>query len=177
MHKIGMHKIDMHKFGLHKFGLAAALALATTFGATASQAQTDTKTDTGVKVGVLTCNVSSGWGVIFGSTRDLRCIYQPVKGRTEHYIGHITKYGVDIGYTQAGIMVWAVFAPTSDLTPGGLSGQFDGVAASATVGVGAGVNALLGGSDRSVSLQPVSIEGNTGLNIAGGVAQMRLRHG
>jgi hypothetical protein len=160
----------MRRIGL-AFG-AAALAVGVSL-ASASDAQTDAS----VKVGVLTCNVSSGWGVIFGSTRDLRCVYSPVKGRTEHYIGHISKYGVDIGYTQAGVMVWAVFAPTNDLTPGALSGGYGGVAANATVGVGGGVNALVGGSDRSISLQPVSVEGNTGLNIAGGVAEMRLRHG
>lgn len=160
----------MNKIGL-AFG-AALVALTATFGAGASQAQ-----DAGVKVGMLSCNVSSGWGVIFGSTRDLKCTYQPVKGQVEHYFGHISKFGVDIGYTQGGVMVWAVFAPASDLAPGALSGQYVGATASATVGVGAGVNALVGGLNRSVSLQPVSIEGNTGLNVAGGVASMTLKHG
>ena len=160
----------MNKIG-STFG-AALIAIAATLGATASQAQ-----EAGVKVGMLSCNVSSGWGVIFGSSRDLKCVYQPVKGQTEHYFGHISKFGVDIGYTQAGIMVWAVLAPASDLAPGALAGQYVGATASATVGVGAGVNALIGGLNRSVSLQPVSIEGNTGLNVAGGVASMTLKHG
>ena len=152
---------------------AAAFAVAATFGSTASYAQSDA----GVKVGMLSCNVSSGWGVIFGSTRDLKCTYQPVKGATEHYFGHISKFGVDIGYTQGGVMVWAVLAPSSDVAPGALSGEYVGATASATVGVGAGVNALVGGLNRSISLQPVSIEGNTGLNVAGGVASMTLKHG
>jgi len=160
----------MNKIG-SAFG-AALIAMAATLGATTSQAE-----EAGMKVGMLSCNVSSGWGVIFGSTRELKCVYQPVKGRTEHYFGHISKFGVDIGYTQGGVMVWAVLAPTSDLAPGALSGQYVGATASATVGVGAGVNALVGGLNRSVSLQPVSIEGNTGLNVAGGVASMRLKHG
>jgi hypothetical protein len=159
----------MNKIAL-SFG-AAAFAVAAAFGTNASEAQ-----DAGVKVGMLTCNVSSGWGVVFGSTRELRCSYQPVKGVTEHYFGHISKFGVDIGYTQGGVMVWAVFAPSSDLRPGALSGEYIGGTASATVGIGAGVNALVGGLNRSISLQPVSIEGNTGLNVAGGVASMRLRH-
>jgi len=160
---------------MKKIGLAcgaAALVVAAAFG-TAAYADTEA----GVKVGMLTCNVSSGWGVVLGSTRDLRCVYQPVKGKTEHYFGHISKFGVDIGYTQGGIMVWAVLAPSSDMAPGALSGEYIGATASATVGVGAGVNALVGGLNRSVSLQPVSIEGNTGLNVAGGVAAMNLRHG
>jgi hypothetical protein len=163
--------LTMNKVGLG-FG-AAALAIAAALGNTDAYAQSDA----GVKVGALTCNVSSGWGVIFGSTRELRCIYRPVKGRPEHYFGHISKFGVDIGYTEGGVMVWAVFAPSSDLAPGALSGRYAGATASATVGVGAGVNALVGGFNRSISLQPVSIEGNTGLNVAGGVAAMRLRHG
>ncbi|HTW33182.1 MAG TPA: DUF992 domain-containing protein [Rhizomicrobium sp.] len=161
----------MSKIGLG-FG-AAALAVAVALSATGAYAQSDA----GVKVGMLACNVSSGWGVIFGSTRDVHCTYQPVKGQLEHYYGHISKFGVDIGYTKGGVMVWAVFAPTSDLESGALSGRYVGATASATVGVGAGVNALVGGMRRSVSLQPVSIEGNTGLNVAGGVAEMTLKHG
>lgn len=149
---------------------AAALALAAVLGTVSAYAQPVA----GVKVGVLTCNVSSGWGVVFGSTRELRCAYQPVKGQAEHYFGHISKFGIDIGYTEDGVIIWAVFAPTSDLAPGSLSGGYAGATASATVGVGAGVNALIGGFHRSVSLQPVSIEGNAGLNVAGGIAAMRL---
>jgi len=160
----------MKKIGLG-FGVAA-LALASVLSTTDVYAQTTP----GVKAGVLACNVSSGWGVVFGSSRDLRCTYQPVKGGAEHYFGHISKFGIDVGYTKGGVMVWAVFAPTSDLAPGSLSGTYAGATASATVGVGAGVNALIGGMQRSVALQPVSIEGNTGLNVAGGVAAMTLKH-
>ena len=98
------------------------------------------------------------------------------KGAFEHYTGHISKFGVDIGYTQAGIMVWAVFAPASAPTSGALDGDYAGATASATVGVGVGANALAGGFQNSVALQPVSIEGNTGLNIAAGVAGLTLRY-
>ncbi len=130
----------------------------------------------GIKIGMLTCNVSSGWGVIFGSTRDLRCNYQPVKGSIEHYTGHISKFGIDIGYTQGGVIVWAVFAPTTDLASGSLDGDYGGATAGASVGIGADVHALVGGFHKTISLQPVSIEGNTGLNVAAGIAQMRLRY-
>jgi len=155
-----------------KIGLvagAAALVIAGMLGGTAARAQGD------VKAGVLTCSVSSGWGFIFGSTRDVRCTYQGMKGGIEYYSGHISKFGVDVGYTRAGVMVWGVFAPASTLAPGVLAGHYAGATASATVGVGMGANALIGGFKRSVSLQPVSIEGNTGLNIAAGVADMTLR--
>jgi len=147
---------------------AAALVTGGLLGSEQAKAQT------GVKVGVLTCNVASGWGFVFGSSRDVRCSYQPANGHLEHYTGHISKFGVDIGYTQAGVMVWAVFAPTSNLGHGALSGDYGGATAGATVGVGAGLNALIGGFKHSVALQPVSIEGNTGLNVAAGIAEMGL---
>ena len=158
----------MRKIGLAAAALAAGLSLAT-----ASEAEQGS----GVKVGVLTCNVSSGWGVIFGSTRDLRCVYHAVNGRTEHYLGRISKYGVDIGYTKAGVMVWAVFAPTQDLEPGALTGTYGGATAGAAVAVGGNVNVLAGGLRDSIALQPLSLEGETGLNVAAGVAELHLRHG
>lgn len=133
--------------------------------------------DAGVKIGTLTCNVSSGWGFVFGSSRDMRCSYQSVRGTVEHYTGRIAKFGVDIGYTREGVILWAVFAPSSTLAAGALAGSYGGATAGATVGVGAGVHALVGGFRNSISLQPVSIEGNTGLNVAAGIAQMSLRAG
>jgi hypothetical protein len=147
-------------------GLAAATSLAFAASAHADPG--------GVKAGVLTCNVSSGWGLIFGSSKDLNCTFENGSGREEHYAGTINKYGVDVGYHNGGVIVWAVFAPTGDLAPGSLAGNYGGVTASAAVGVGAGANALVGGSDNHVSLQPVSIEGLTGLNVAAGVASISL---
>jgi hypothetical protein len=148
-------------------GLAATASLAL---ATAAQAD-----PSGVKVGVLTCNVKSGWGLVFGSSRDLDCTFTPSDNKSEDYAGKINKFGVDIGYHNGGVIAWAVFAP-SDLKPGSLAGGYGGVTASAAVGVGAGANVLVGGSDKSVSLQPVSIEGMTGLNIAGGIASIDLSY-
>jgi hypothetical protein len=130
--------------------------------------------DPGVKAGVLTCNVDGGWGLVFGSTKAVHCDFTPDGNTVEHYEGRINKYGVDVGYHNGGIMAWAVFAPTDHLKPGSLAGGYGGVTASATVGVGAGANALIGGNDHSVTLQPVSLEGNTGLNVAAGVASIDL---
>ena len=130
----------------------------------------------GVKIGTLSCSVASGWGFIFGSSRDIRCTFQSARGTIEHYSGHISRFGVDIGFTRGGVLVWAVFAPSSTLAPGALAGDFGGATAGATVGVGGAVHALVGGFRHSISLQPVSIEGNTGLNVAAGIAQMTLRH-
>jgi hypothetical protein len=149
-------------------GIAAAASLAF-----ASQAMAD---PTGVKAGVLTCNVNSGWGLVFGSTKEIHCDFTSDGKTVDHYEGRINKYGVDIGYHNGGVMAWAVFAPSTPVAPGSLSGGYGGVTASATVGVGAGANVLVGGSNNSIALQPLSFEGNTGLNVAAGVASIDLKY-
>ena len=151
--------------------LPAAIALA----ASVTLAAVPARAADGVKVGVLTCNVASGWGFVFGSSKDLKCGYQGASGVTERYSGTIARYGIDIGYSENGVMVWAVVAPTKDLVPGALAGEYGGASGSAALGIGAGANVLLGGFDKSVALQPVSIEGMTGLNVAAGIAQMTLK--
>ena len=129
-----------------------------------------------VKAGVLTCNVSSGFGFIFGSSRSINCTFAPAGGAPQHYVGSIDKFGVDIGYTKGGVLVWTVLAPTTSPAPGSLNGSYGGATASATVGPGVGANVLVGGSGNSISLQPLSIEGNTGLNVAAGVAALTLTY-
>jgi hypothetical protein len=128
----------------------------------------------GVRVGELTCNVASGWGFVFGSSKDLHCTYHGNGNRYEHYTGSISKFGVDIGYTQGGVLVWGVFAPTSDMRKGALSGDYAGASAQASVGVGAGANVLIGGLDKSIALQPLSVEGIKGLNVAAGIGSISL---
>ena len=127
----------------------------------------------GVRVGELTCNVASGWGFVFGSSKDLHCTYRG-NGHFEHYTGSISKFGVDVGYTEGGVLVWGVFAPTSDMRKGALSGDYAGASAQATVGVGLGANALVGGLDKSIALQPLSVEGSKGLNVAAGIGSISL---
>ena len=128
----------------------------------------------GVAVGTLTCNVASGFGFVFGSSRAINCTFGGPGGRYEHYVGDISKFGVDIGFTQGGILVWTVIAPTASLAPGVVAGNYVGATASATVAVGVGANALLGGSNNSIALQPLSVEANRGLNVAAGVAALKL---
>lgn len=129
----------------------------------------------GVKVGVLTCAVDPGWGYVIVSSKALNCNYVPNDGLGERYFGTITKVGVDLGYTAGGTIVWNVIAPASDLGPGAIEGKYGGATAQATVGIGLGANVLVGGFDKSIALQPVSIESTTGLNIAAGVGAMNLR--
>jgi Protein of unknown function (DUF992) len=144
--------------------MAGALALGTP-----AQAQA-------VKAGVLTCNVSSGFGFIFGSSKAVNCTFSPPGGPPQHYVGSIDKFGVDIGYTANGVLVWAVLAPTTAPAPGSLAGSYGGATASATAAVGVGANVLVGGSGNTISLQPLSIEGNTGLNVAAGIAALTLTY-
>jgi hypothetical protein len=154
-----------------KFGVAMIGALMAGTMALAAPAQAD-----GVKIGTLTCQVASGWGFIFGSSKDLRCNFHGDAGVGEHYIGTISKFGVDIGYTDSAVIVWAVFAPQAGPHRGALAGDYVGATASATAGVGVGAHALIGGFDRSITLQPLSVEGNTGLNVAGGIGAISLRY-
>ena len=92
----------------------------------------------------------------------------------EHYTGTISKFGVDIGYTEGACWSGRVFAPTSDVRPGALQGDYAGATAQATVGVGVGANVLIGGLDKSIALQPLSVEGNKGLNVAAGIGSISL---
>jgi Protein of unknown function (DUF992) len=146
--------------------LVAAVGLASAFAAPADA-------QGGVNVGTLTCNVSGAWGFIFGSTRNLACTYSGAGG-IQYYRGAISKFGVDIGYTQGGVLIWTVFAPTAHLAPGSLAGTYAGGTASATVGVGLGANALIGGSGNTIALQPLSISAQRGLNVAAGIAALTL---
>ena len=102
----------------------------------------------GVKAGVLSCNVSSGFGFIFGSSRSLNCTFSGAGRPTQHYVGTINRFGVDIGYIQGGVLAWVVFAPTATANPGpcALDGNYGGATAQATAGVGVGANVLIGGS-------------------------------
>lgn len=126
------------------------------------------------KVGTLTCDISAGIGLIITSKKDVTCMFTPSQpGPREVYTGSITKFGLDLGATAGGEMVWAVFAPT-DRRFGALAGNYGGASAEATVGAGVGANVLVGGSNRTVSLQPLSVQGQAGLNLAVGVAGLDL---
>jgi len=127
-----------------------------------------------MQVGDLTCDISGGIGLILGSQRTLNCTFMPsTPGAVEYYTGTLTKLGVDIGVTAGGVMIWIVYAPTNRPI-GALSGSYAGATAEASVGAGVGANVLVGGSNRTIELQPVSVQGQTGLNVAAGVAGIDL---
>jgi len=127
----------------------------------------------GVNVGSLTCNVAGGVGFIFGSSKDVACLFSRADGTGESYRGEINKYGVDIGFTEGAQMVWLVFAP-GNVAPGALSGQYGGATAEVAAGLGLGANVLIGGGSGQVAFQPVSVQGSIGLNVAAGIAQLVL---
>ena len=128
----------------------------------------------GVKVGILKCKVESGFGLIVTSTKNVDCVFRPRLHRwRDHYVGSITKIGADVGFTNGSYLVWSVFAPGS-VKRGSLAGTYLGASGEATAGVGVGANVLLGGFHRSINLQPVSFQGQTGLNVAGGIAGLSL---
>jgi len=127
------------------------------------------------KVGTLTCDISAGIGLIIASQKQVQCLFTPSEpGPREVYVGSIRKLGLDIGATAGGEMVWSVYAPTVGRIAA-LAGNYAGATAEATVGAGLGANVLVGGSDRTIALQPVSVQGQAGLNVAAGVAELELR--
>jgi hypothetical protein len=128
-----------------------------------------------VRTVVLNCDVSAGIGLIIGSQRSVNCLFTPdVPGPQEGYFGTISKFGLDIGATAGGSMVWAVYADTSR-GYGFLAGDYAGASGEVTIAAGLGANVLVGGSSRTVALQPVSLTGQVGLNLALGVANLSIR--
>ena len=129
------------------------------------------------KIGALRCNVAAGLGMIITSSKEMSCVFTSASGRHERYYGTIRKFGIDIGATNSGVLAWDVISTGAGPRRGALAGDYVGADASATVGAGAGANALVGGFGRSLSLQPISIEVQSGLALAAGVASLTLRQG
>jgi hypothetical protein len=130
--------------------------------------------DGGVKLGMLVCDVSGSIGLILGGSEAASCTFQGPNG-TEYYKGRISQVGIDIGVTTGAVMSWAVFAP-GQVGKGALAGTYAGATAAASFAVGLGANVLVGGSQNSIALQPVSVEGQAGVNIAAGLASFKLEY-
>ncbi len=128
-----------------------------------------------LKVGSLDCDISGGVGMIITSKKSVSCVFTPSGGgRRETYVGSIRKFGLDVGATAGGRMVWAVFADSAH-RGASISGNYAGASGEASIGVGLGANVLVGGSNKTFALQPVSVQGQAGLNIAVGVTELALR--
>jgi hypothetical protein len=164
-------------FTMKKVISAAALALAgAAMLAGAAQAQSGPMIKTKYYLGSLNCNVSGSVGLIFGSSKDLSCVFVTTTGQSETYTGSIKRFGVDIGFTKARHILWNVYSLGTDRVLGALAGQFAGGQESLTVGGSAGTTGLFGGRNNEIILQSLSLsEKNTGLNFADGVAEMSLQ--
>jgi Protein of unknown function (DUF992) len=147
--------------------LVASLLLAGTPGANAQ---------TKIKSGTLTCTGGAGIGLILGSKKTYKCNFVKAgSGGTESYAATITKLGLDVGVTGESVLVWTVLTSTEDFVPRALAGNFAGASADASLGLGAGAKVLVGGTQNSVTLQPLSVQGQTGVNLAVGIAELTLR--
>ncbi|HEY6631365.1 MAG TPA: DUF992 domain-containing protein [Rhizobiaceae bacterium] len=130
-----------------------------------------------LKLGVLTCDIEGGAGMIIASHKRLDCTFKPSRGgHKERYTGIISKIGVDLGVTHQGALVWAVLAAGSGYEDGQLAGDYIGATAEASIVTGGGANLLVGGFQRSFSLQPLSVQAQTGVNLALAVTSMKLFH-
>ena len=130
-----------------------------------------------VQIGVLECRGGASIGFVVGSVTNLGCVLHVDGAPDDRYIATIRKVGVDLGITQESALAWGVYAPVARLGLGDLSGNYAGAQGSASVGVGVGGNVLVGGSNNSIALQPLSVQGQVGLNVAAGLESLELRPG
>jgi hypothetical protein len=126
------------------------------------------------RAGILECQGGQNVGFVVGSTTNLECVFQSEGRRPEPYLATVHRFGLDLGITDQTRLTWAVNAPTTRVGRGDLAGNYGGVGANASVGVGFGGNFLVGGPQNSYALQPISVQGQTGLNVAAGVADIEL---
>jgi Protein of unknown function (DUF992) len=131
----------------------------------------------GVNAGLLECRGMGSTGFIIGSVHELECVFKTEYMPPVRYHGIVRKFGLDVGITEGSVLAWGVVAPTARIGPGDLAGVYGGLSAGAALGVGAGANALVGGSGNTIALQPVSVEGQAGINVTLGVASLELRYG
>jgi hypothetical protein len=151
---------------------AAAVAIAAfTFALSAASALAQPHQ---IQVGQLTCSLSASVGLVVGSQRNVNCIFRGAPGEPEEaYTGTMTRVGLDVGFTAGGVIVWTVFAD-SNRYAGMLAGTYGGPTAEVSVAAGLGANVLVGGSRHTVALQPVSVQGQVGLDIGAGISALEL---
>jgi len=129
------------------------------------------------KVGVLQCALSGGVGMILAENQALDCVFKnQAGGPPSHYIGRLTNVGANIGISGPGQMTWAVVAATNLVGPGALAGDYVGAQGSVAVGAGPGGAVLVGGSNNTFSLQPISVSVGTGVNVSAGLGNLNLQY-
>jgi hypothetical protein len=128
------------------------------------------------QIGSLVCHISGGVGMILMENQALDCVFKDNTGSTSHYIGRLTNVGLNIGITGSGQLVWGVLAATDKIGPGALAGDYAGAQGAVGVGVGVGGAVLVGGSNKTISLQPISVSAQTGLNLSAGIGNISLQY-
>jgi Protein of unknown function (DUF992) len=164
-----LQKVGKPIMSRHRIALAlGALTIAWISPAAAQAPQ-------GTAAGTLTCQLAPSIGLIFGSQQRMACRFQPNGAYPpEAYVGVMNTLGLDIGITAGGVMAWGVITPNAGPMRGKLAGKYVGASGSVGLGVGVGANVLVGGSNRSISLQPLSVEGTVGINLSLGVSGLTL---
>jgi hypothetical protein len=159
----------------HKGSKMRTLLISAAFAATVTLLGVETASAASTEVGRLDCDVSSSVGVIIGGQQEASCVFVPADGGARvDYKGKITEFGLDIGEISKAKLTWLVFSP-SFRGHASLNGTYTGVSADAALGLGAGAKVLVGGVDGTISLQPISVEADEGLNLAVGISSFTLR--
>lgn len=128
----------------------------------------------GSPAGRLTCNVGAGIGLVVTSQRPMNCTFAPRRGPTQRYVGVVRNFGLDLGTIRASTMSWRVYGPYARAPLGALAGRYGGATAGASAGVGGSANLLVGGNNNEITLQPLSLQGSRGINVAVGVTGFEL---
>jgi hypothetical protein len=129
----------------------------------------------GVQVGMLRCNLAPSIGLIVAESQRMSCRFAPNGPYPpQNYNGVMNTVGLELGVTAGGVMAWRVFAPTGGTPIGALAGEYVGASGDISVGVGVGGNVLFGGSNRTIALQPLSVEGDVGVGVSLGVSGLTL---
>ena len=154
---------------IHRLSVWLLAIAAVTVSAISAGAQSQ------IRAGVLECYGRGGMTFVVGSVHEFDCTFR-AEGNfpPEPYRGVVRRVGLDLGFNDSVSVAWVVLAPTNRIGRGELSGTYVGAGANATIGVGLGANALVGGSNNTFALQPVSLQGQTGLNVAAGIQTFEL---
>jgi hypothetical protein len=157
---------------MNRFGKLACTITFVLFGSTLASSQ---QPPPGVQAGMLSCNLAPSIGLIVAESQRMSCRYTPNGPYPpENYNGVMNTVGLELGVTAAGVMAWGVFAPSQGTPMGALAGEYVGASGDISLGVGVGANVLFGGSNRTIALQPLSVEGQAGVNVSLGVSGLTL---
>jgi hypothetical protein len=156
----------------NRFGISASASMLVLFGVTFAYSQ---QPPPGMQVGMLRCNLAPSNGLIVAESQRMSCRFVPSGPYPpQNYSGVMNTVGLELGVTAGGVMAWGVFAPTGGTPIGALAGEYIGASGDISVGVGVGGNVLFGGSNRTIALQPLSVEGDVGVGVSLGVSGLTL---